>query len=310
MHYADNSLSIGHTPLVRLNRVPGKTSATILAKIEGRNPAYSVKCRIGAAMIWDAEEKGLIKAGHRDRGAHQRQYRHRSGLRVRGPRLQADPHHARDHEHGAAQGAAVLWGQPDPHPGGRGHEGGHSRGRRDGGRRPREVLPAPAVQEPGEPADPREDHRAGDLGRHRRRRPTSWWPGVGTGGTITGVSRYFEKVQGKALYSVAVEPAGSPVITQTLAGQPLKPGPHKIQGIGAGFIPDNLDLSLVDRVETADERRGHRDGAPSGPGGRHPVRHLLRGRGGRRRAAGAATRVRRQDHRGHPARRGGAISVD
>jgi len=116
------------------------------------------------------------------------------------------------------------------------------------GVRPEEVRAAAAVQEPGQPGDPRSDHRTGDLERHRRAGSTSWSPVSGTGGTITGVSRYIKAR--KPIVSVAVEPAASPVLTQKRAGEAIKPAPHKIQGIGAGFVPDVLDLSLVDAIET------------------------------------------------------------
>ncbi len=247
--YDDNSLSIGRTPLVRLNRVTGKTEARVLAKIEGRNPAYSVKCRVGAAMIWDAEEKGLIKP-------HTEIIEPTSGntgialafvCAARGYKLTLTMPETMSLERRkvlAFFGANLLLT-----PGSEGMKGAIRDGRGTGGQRPRALLPAPAVQQPGQPGHPREDHRAGDLGRHRRR-------GRRAGGR-RGHGRHHHRhlpllrsrPRGKPLYSVAVEPATSPVISQTLAGQELKPGPHKIQGIGAGFIPENLDLSLVDRVE-------------------------------------------------------------
>jgi cysteine synthase len=249
--YADNSLSIGHTPLIRLNRLPGQTSATILAKIEGRNLAYSVKCRVGAAMIWDAEEKGIIKAGTEiveptsgntgialayvcaARGyklhltmPETMSVERRKVLQFFGAKLILTP--GPEGMNGAVRAAEEMVAS-DPE---------------------RYFLP----QQFTNPANPLIHEKTTGLEIWVDSEGTAdvLVSGVGTGGTLTGISRYFEKVQGKALYSVAVEPAASPVITQTLAGQPLKPGPHKIQGIGAGFIPANLDLSLVDRVETAD----------------------------------------------------------
>ena len=167
---------------------------------------------------------------------------------------------------------------------------------------PGTLRAAPAVQESGQPGDPLPDHRAGDLGRHGRRRSTCWCPGVGTGGTISGVSRYIKKKQGKKILSVAVEPANSPVISQKLAGKPLKPGPHKIQGIGAGFIPDTLDLSMVDRVETGDQRGVDRDGAAAGEGRGHSGRHFVRRGGGGGGAAGEPAGVRGQDDGRHSSR--------
>jgi len=252
MHvYADNSLSIGRTPLVRLNRVTGKTTATVLAKIEGRNPAYSVKCRVGAAMIWDAEEKGLITprteiveptSGNTGialayvcaaRGykltltmPETMSVERRKVLQFFGANLLLTP--AAEGMKGAIRTADELVAS-DPE---------------------KYYLP----QQFNNPANPMIHEKTTGLEIWDDTEGTAevLVAGVGTGGTITGVSRYFEKVKGKALYSVAVEPAASPVISQTLAGQDLKPGPHKIQGIGAGFIPANLDLSIVDRVETVE----------------------------------------------------------
>jgi cysteine synthase len=249
--YADNSLSIGHTPLVRLNRVPGKTTATILAKIEGRNPAYSVKCRVGAAMVWDAEEKGRIHPGcelvEPTSG--------NTGIALayvcaaRGYKLNLTMPETMSVERRKVLqffGAKVVLT-----PGGEGMKGAV---------RAAEEL---AASDPEKYYLPQQFSNPANPLIHEKTTGMEIWDdtegtadvlvaGVGTGGTLTGVSRYFEKTQGKALYSVAVEPAASPVISQKLAGKPLKPGPHKIQGIGAGFIPQNLDLSLVDRAETAE----------------------------------------------------------
>jgi cysteine synthase len=249
--YADNSLSIGRTPLVRLNRVPGTTTATILAKIEGRNPAYSVKCRVGAAMVWDAEEKGRIKPGcelvEPTSG--------NTGIALafvcaaRGYKLNLTMPETMSMERRKVLqffGANVILT-----PGSEGMKGAvRTAEEMVAGDPEKYYLP----QQFTNPANP--------LIHEKTTGPEIWddtegtadvlVAGVGTGGTLTGISRYFEKVQGRPLYSVAVEPAASPVISQTLAGLPLKPGPHKIQGIGAGFIPANLDLSLVDQVEPAD----------------------------------------------------------
>jgi cysteine synthase A len=248
--YDDNSFSIGRTPLVRLNRVTSGGKATLLAKIEGRNPAYSVKCRIGASMIWDAEKRGLLTPGKElieptsgNTGialafvAAARGYpitltmpetmslERRKVLRVLGANL-------------------VLT------PGPQGMAGAISKAEEIVASDPaRYVL----LQQFKNPANP-EIH-------FRTTGPEIWEDtdgaidvlvsGIGTGGTITGISRYIKKEKGKRILSVGIEPAASPVIAQHLAGQPLKPGPHKIQGIGAGFIPDTLDLSVVDRVEPA-----------------------------------------------------------
>jgi cysteine synthase A len=247
--YDDNSLSIGRTPLVRLNRVTGRPTATVLAKIEGRNPAYSVKCRVGAAMIWDAEEKGLLKPGSEvveptsgntgialafvcaARGykltltmPETMSLERRKVLQFFGAGLMLTP--GPEGMKGAVRAAEELVAS-DPE---------------------RYFLP----QQFNNPANPWIHEKTTGLEIWDDTEGTAdvLVAGVGTGGTITGVSRYFERVQGRPLLSVAVEPAMSPVISQTLAGQDLKPGPHKIQGIGAGFIPGNLDLSLLDRVET------------------------------------------------------------
>jgi cysteine synthase len=248
--YGDNSLSIGHTPLVRLNRVPGKTTATILAKIEGRNPAYSVKCRVGAAMVWDAEEKGRIKPGcelvEPTSG--------NTGIALayvcaaRGYKLNLTMPETMSMERRKVLqffGANVILT-----PGSEGMNGAvHAAEQMVASDPVKYYLP----QQFNNPANPliHEKTTGMEIWDDTEGTADVLVAGVGTGGTLTGVSRYFERVQGKALYSVAVEPASSPVITQTLAGRPLKPGPHKIQGIGAGFIPENLELSLVDRVETA-----------------------------------------------------------
>lgn len=249
MVFADNSLSIGRTPLVRLNRVVDGAKATVLGKIEGRNPAYSVKCRIGASMIWDAEARGILKPGKEiieptsgNTGialafvAAARGYpitltmpesmsiERRKVLKAFGAKLVLTE--ASGGMAGAVRTAEQI-AASDPN---------------------RYVL----LQQFKNPANP-EIH-------FKTTGPEIWddtegnvdvlVSGVGTGGTITGVARYFKQARNKPLLAVAVEPAASPVITQKLRGEPLKPSPHKIQGIGAGFIPDTLDLSVVDRVET------------------------------------------------------------
>ena len=246
--YDDNSFSIGRTPLVRLNRVTGGGKAILLAKIEGRNPAYSVKCRIGASMIWDAEKRGILTSGKElieptsgDTGialafvAAARGYsitltmpetmslERRKVLRALGANL-------------------VLT------PGPQGMAGAISKAEEIVASDPRRYV---LLQQFKNPANP-EIH-------FRTTGPEIWEDtdgsidvfvaGIGTGGTISGVSRYIKKEKGKPILSVGVEPSASPVIAQHLAGQLLKPGPHKIQGLGAGFIPDTLDLSVVDRVE-------------------------------------------------------------
>ncbi len=252
--YQDNSQSIGNTPLVRLNRVTEGAQATVLAKMEGRNPAYSVKCRIGANMIWDAEKRGILKAGveiiEPTSG--------NTGIALayvaaaRGYKLTLTMPETMSIERRrvlAALGASLILT-----PGAEGMKGAISRAEEMAASDPqRWFLP----QQFKNPANP-EIHE-------RTTGPEIWddtdggvdvlVSGVGTGGTITGISRYIKNTRGKQIISVAVEPTESPVISQQLAGQPIQPAPHKIQGIGAGFIPDTLDLSIVDRVEqvTSDE---------------------------------------------------------
>jgi cysteine synthase len=271
MLFNDNSLSIGRTPLVKLNRVTDGAPVTLLAKIEGRNPAYSVKDRIGASMIWDAEQRGLLGAGKElieptsgNTGialayvAAARGYpitltmpetmsiERRKVLKVLGANLILT-------EGAGGMKAAISKAeemvQSDPN---------------------RYVL----LQQFKNPANP--------LIHFKTTGPEIWEDtagavdvlvsGIGTGGTITGVSRYIKLEKKKPILSIGVEPTSSPVITQTIAGEPIKPGPHKIQGIGAGFIPDTLDLSMVDRVElvTNEEsiemarRLAHEEGILSG----------------------------------------------
>jgi cysteine synthase A len=246
--FDDNSASIGRTPLVRLNRVVNGAQARVYAKIEGRNPAFSVKCRIGASMVWDAEKRGILKPGKElieptsgNTGialafvAAARGYPitltmpetmslvRRKVLHALGARLEL------------TEGSAGM-------------NGSISRAEQIVASDPERYV---LLQQFKNPANP-------DI-HFRTTGPEIWEDtggaidvlvsGVGTGGTISGASRYIKQTQGKKIVSVAVEPTNSPVITQTFAGQPLKPGPHKIQGLGAGFIPDTLDLAMVDRAE-------------------------------------------------------------
>jgi cysteine synthase A len=248
-YFADNSLSIGRTPLVKLNRIVDGAAGMVLAKVEGRNPAYSVKCRIGAGMIWDAEERGILKPGKElveptsgNTGialafvAAARGYpitltmpdtmsvERRTVLKALGAKLELTPD---DQGMNAAIRHAEQMVASDPD---------------------RYVM----LQQFKNPANP--------MIHFKTTGPEIWEDtegqvdvlvaGVGTGGTISGVSRFLKDKMGKKIVSVAVEPATSPVITQRMAGEKIKPGWHKIQGIGAGFIPDTLDLAMVDRVET------------------------------------------------------------
>ncbi len=247
--FPDNSLSIGKTPLVKLNRITDGAGATVLAKVEGRNPSYSVKCRIGASMVWDAEKKGLLGPGKTiveptsgNTGialafvAAARGYgivltmpetmsvERRQVLKAFGARLVLTEG-AKGMKGAIAKAEEIVASDPSRH-----------------------YMP----QQFKNPANP--------LVHETTTGPEIWEAtdgaidvlvsGVGTGGTITGISRFIKNTKGKKILSVAVEPVHSPVITQQRAGQPLVPGPHKIQGIGAGFIPDVLDMSIIDRVET------------------------------------------------------------
>ncbi len=247
-YFNDNALAIGNTPLVKLNRVTEGAQATVLAKIEGRNPAYSVKCRIGANMIWDAEERGLLKPGieiiEPTSG--------NTGIALayvaaaRGYKLTLTMPETMSLERRrvlAALGANLVLT-----PGPQGMKGAIGKATEIAESDPKRWFMPQQFKNPANPAIHEKttgpeiwDDTDGDI--------DVLVSGVGTGGTISGVSRYIKNVKGKPILSVAVEPTESPVISQTLAGEPVQPGPHKIQGIGAGFIPDTLDLSIVDRVE-------------------------------------------------------------
>jgi len=247
--FPDNSLSIGKTPLVKLNRITDGAGATVLAKVEGRNPAYSVKCRIGAAMVWDAEKKGLLGPGKTiveptsgNTGialafvAAARGY----GIILTMPETMS----VERRQVLKAFGAKLVLTE-----GAKGMKGAIAKAEEIVASDPsRYYMP----QQFKNPANP--------LVHETTTGPEIWdatdgaidvlVSGVGTGGTITGITRFIKNTKGKKILSVAVEPVHSPVITQQRNGQPLVPGPHKIQGIGAGFIPDVLDMSLIDRVET------------------------------------------------------------
>jgi cysteine synthase A len=246
--FNDNSQSIGHTPLVRLNRVTDGAPATVLAKIEGRNPAYSVKCRIGAAMIEDAESRGLLQAGKElvEPTSGNTGIALASMAAARGIPLtltMPDTMGLERRKLLAAFGAKLTLTE-----GARGMKGAVAKAEEIAASDPDRYILLQQFSNPANPAI------------HERTTGPEIWDdtdgavdifvsGVGTGGTITGVSRYIKTTMGKAIVSVAVEPAASPVLTQQRGGQSLKPGPHKIPGIGAGFVPENLDLSLVDDIE-------------------------------------------------------------
>jgi len=246
--YNDNSQSIGNTPLVRLNRIAAGAKATILAKVEARNPAYSVKCRIGANMIWDAEERGILKPGveiiEPTSG--------NTGIALayvaaaRGYKLTLTMPETMSIERRrvlAALGANLILT-----PGAEGMKGAISKAEEIAASDPNRWFLPQQFKNPANPAI-HEKTTGPEIWNDTDGAIDVLVSGVGTGGTISGISRYIKNIKGKKILSVAVEPKESPVITQQLAGEPLKPGPHKIQGIGAGFIPDTLDLSVVDRVE-------------------------------------------------------------
>jgi cysteine synthase A len=246
--YQDNSFSIGRTPLVKLNRVIDGAKATVLAKIEGRNPAYSVKCRIGSAMIWDAEERGILKPGKEiveptsgNTGialafvAAARGYpitltmpetmsvERRKVLKVLGAKLILTEG-AKGMKGAIAKAEEIQASDPN-----------------------RFFLP----QQFSNPANPNIHFRTTgpEIWEDTEGQVDVLISGVGTGGSITGITRFIRHEKKHPMLSVAVEPTASPVITQALNKEEIKPGPHKIQGLGAGFIPENLDMSLVDRVE-------------------------------------------------------------
>ena len=247
--YADNSLSIGRTPLVQLNRVTEGCGARVLAKIEGRNPAYSVKCRIGSAMIWQAEKDGLLGPGQEiveptsgNTGIALAFVAAARGIPV--TLTMPETMSLERRKLLTAYGAHLVLTE-----GRLGMSGAIAAARELAESDPERYV---LLQQFMNPANPRIHHdtTGPEIWNDTDGQIDVLVAGVGTGGTITGVSRYIKTTLGKPLVSVAVEPVNSPVITQTIAGEALKPGPHKIQGIGAGFVPDNLDLSLVDRVES------------------------------------------------------------
>ena len=245
--FKDNSLSIGNTPLVAIQKVAGG-KAVVLGKVEGRNPSYSVKCRIGASMIWDAEERGVLKPG----------------MEIVEP-TSGNTGIALAYV-GAARGYGVTLTMPDTMSierrkilkalGAKVELTAGEKGMSGAIRKAEEL----AASDPNRYFLPQQFKNPANPAIHEKTTGPEIWndtegkidvlvSGVGTGGTITGVSRFIKNTQGRKILSVAVEPETSPVISQKLAGEELKPGPHMIQGIGAGFIPDILDLSIIDRVE-------------------------------------------------------------
>ncbi|MEX6502548.1 cysteine synthase A [Pseudomonas zhanjiangensis] len=245
--FADNAQAIGNTPLVKINRL-GPPGVTLLAKIEGRNPAYSVKCRIGASMIWDAEERGVLKPGM----TIVEPTSGNTGIGLafvaaaRGYKLLLTMPASMSLERRQvlkALGAELVLTEP-------------AKGMKGAIEKAAEI----AASDPATYYMPQQFDNPANPAIHEKTTGPEIWNdtdgavdvlvcGVGTGGTISGVSRYIKQTQGKPIVSVAVEPVASPVISQTLAGEEVKPSPHKIQGIGAGFVPKNLDLAMVDRIE-------------------------------------------------------------
>jgi len=248
--FSDNSHSIGRTPLVCLNRITDGAPATVLAKIEGRNPAYSVKCRIGAAMIWHAEAQGLLGPG-------QELVEPTSGntgialafvAALRGIRLtltMPDTMSLERRKLLAAYGAKLILTE-----GAAGMGGAITKAEEIAASDPDKYVLLQQFKNPANPAI-HETTTGPEIWQDTDGKVDIFVSGVGTGGTITGVSRYFKirKACGANFRSVAVEPSASPVLTQTRNGEPVKPGPHKIQGIGVGFVPQVLDLSLIDAIE-------------------------------------------------------------
>jgi cysteine synthase A len=246
--YEDNTKSIGRTPLVRINRLDAGSGATILAKIEGRNPAYSVKCRIGAAMVWDAEERGTLKPGmsivEATSGNTGIALAYAAAARGYGCVLTMPETMSMERRKVlVAFGAKLVLT-----PGAKGMKGAIAKAEELAAADPDKFLLAKQFENPANPAI-HERTTGPEIWDDTEGKIDVFVSGVGTGGTLTGVSRYIKGTRGKKILTVAVEPTHSPIITQTLAGQPLTPTPHKIQGIGAGFVPKNLDLSQVDRVE-------------------------------------------------------------
>jgi cysteine synthase A len=245
--FVDNSFSIGNTPLVKVNRMAQGLKATILAKIEGRNPAYSVKCRIGASMVWDAEKKGSLRPGMEiiEPTSGNTGIALAFVAAARGYRLTVTMPETASIERRKVM--AIFGANIILTPAAKGMPGAVAEAERLTMSNPNSFMPNQFKN----PANP-EIHfqtTGPEIWEQTGGKIDALVSGVGTGGTISGISRYIKLAKKHPLLSVAVEPLESPVITQRLAGEELKPGPHKIQGIGAGFIPDNLDLSLVDRVE-------------------------------------------------------------
>ncbi|MBT9460520.1 MAG: cysteine synthase A [Rugosibacter sp.] len=246
--FNDNALSIGNTPLVRLNRITDGAKATVLAKIEGRNPAYSVKCRIGAAMVADAEQRGLLGPGKEiieptsgNTGIALAFVAAAKGIPI--TLTMPETMSVERRKLLVAYGAKLILTE-----GAKGMSGAIAKAEEIAAANPEQYVLLQQFKNPANPAI-HEKTTGPEIWRDTEGKVDIFVSGVGTGGTITGTARYLKKMPGKPITIVAVEPEASPVLTQHHAGLPLKPAPHKIQGIGAGFVPEVLDLSLIDAIE-------------------------------------------------------------
>lgn len=248
--YSNNAEAIGNTPLVRINRII-QSPATVLAKVESRNPAFSVKCRIGAALIADAEARGVLKAGMHivEPTSGNTGIALAFVAAAKGYTLTLTMPSSMSIERRKvmkALGANLVLTDPA-----KGMRGAVEEAQRLLDENPETYFLPQQFENPANPAI-HEATTGPEIWDATGGKVDILVAGVGTGGTISGISSYFEKVKKQALYSVAVEPAESPIIGQTKRGEALTPGPHKIQGIGANFIPKNLDLDLVDEVMPID----------------------------------------------------------
>lgn len=244
--YSDNSYSIGNTPLVRLKHFG---QGNIVVKVEGRNPSFSVKCRIGANMVWQAEkdgiltkEKEIVDATSGNTGIALAYVAAARGYKITLTMPETMSAERKRLLHGLGVNLVLTEGAL-------GMKGAIAKAEEIVASDPQRYVMLKQFENPANPAI-HQQTTGPEIWRDTDGQIDVLVAGVGTGGTITGISRYIKQDKGKAILSVAVEPAESPVISQTLAGEEIKPAPHKIQGIGAGFIPKNLDLALVDRVET------------------------------------------------------------
>lgn len=246
MWFEDNASAIGNTPLVKLNRITKHTKATVLVKVEGRNPGYSIKDRIGVAMVEEAQQRGILKEGKEiveatsgNTGIALAFVAASKGIPI--TLTMPDSMSIERRKLLVAFGAKLVLTE-----GAKGMKGAIAKAEEIVASDPNKYIMLHQFSNPANPAI-HERTTGPEIWQATEGKVDILVAGVGTGGTITGVSRYLKKH--KHIQSVAVEPSTSPVIAQQRSGQPLQPAPHKIQGIGAGFIPDNLDLSLIDSIE-------------------------------------------------------------